>query len=131
MNIKYKIIASVLFFQINFLFAENNFEKNTSLTVEEVSIYSEKVLIDALDFVKNGNVDEAIEKLEKLIELNPSFNAAQLIYADLMLSRSQPITDFGNITNAPYTRINSLLSEVKARWNFHKATIDTIKYHHP
>ena len=127
MNIKYKIIASILFFQINFLFAENNFEKNTSLTVEEVSIYSEKVLIDALDFVKNGNVDEAIEKLEKLIELNPSFNAAQLIYADLMLSRSQPITDFGNITNAPYTRINSLLSEVKARWNFHKATIDNNK----
>ena len=127
MNIKYKIIASVLFFQTNFLFAENNFEKNTSLTVEEVSIYSEKVLIDALDFVKNGNVDEAIEKLEKLIELNPSFNAAQLIYADLMLSRSQPITDFGNITNAPYTRINSLLSEVKARWNFHKATIDNNK----
>ena len=127
MNIKYKILASMLFFQINFLFAENNFEKNTSLTVEEVSIYSEKVLIDALDFVKNGNVDEAIEKLEKLIELNPSFNAAQLIYADLMLSRSQPITDFGNITNAPYTRINSLLSEVKARWNFHKATIDNNK----
>ena len=92
-----------------------------------MAIYSEKVLIDALDFVKNGNVDEAIEKLEKLIELNPSFNAAQLIYADLMLSRSQPITDFGNITNAPYTRINSLLSEVKARWNFHKATIDNNK----
>ncbi|MAJ91049.1 MAG: hypothetical protein CMF40_02555 [Legionellales bacterium] len=127
MSIRYKIIASILFLQSNILSAEGNSSGEISLSEAEISIYSEKALIQAVEYVRNNEINKAIEELNQLLKTNPSFNAAQLMYADLMLSRSKAITDFGNITSAPFNHIDSLLTEVKARWDFHKNSVDKNK----
>ena len=127
MRIRYKIIASILFLQSNILSADGNSSGDISLSEAEISLYSEKALIQAVEYVRNNEINKAIEELNQLLKTNPSFNAAQLMYADLMLSRSKAITDFGNITNAPFNHIDSLLTEVKARWNFHKNSVDKNK----
>ena len=92
-----------------------------------LSIHSESLLINAVDNIRNSNTDKAIKSLRQLIKINPDFKAAQLMYADLMLSRSQVITDFGNIPNASFERISALRDEVQARWLNHKTPVDKNK----
>ena len=122
MKVKYKNLILMLFL-CNFSIAEDDIGSSLLSSDKNLSMYSESILIGAIDNVRKKKIDKALEQLNKLIKINPDFKAAQLIYADLMLSRSQKITDFGNIQNASFDHINSLLSEVKARWDFHKLTI--------
>tara|TARA_B100001964_G_scaffold101195_1_gene113148 strand:- start:321 stop:1532 length:1212 start_codon:yes stop_codon:yes gene_type:complete len=126
MKVKYKNLILMLFL-CNCSVAEDDIGPSLLSSDKDLSMYSESILIGAIDNVRKNKIDKALEKLNKLIKINPDFKAAQLIYADLMLSRSQKITDFGNIQNASFDHINSLLSEVKARWNFHKLTIEKDK----
>ena len=92
-----------------------------------LSTYSESLLIKALDHINNKETEAALKDLQQLIKVNPDFKAAQLMYADMMLARSQPITDFGNIPNVSYERINALREEVQARWNYNKSPVDRNK----
>ena len=126
MKVKYKNLILMLFL-CNFSIAEDDIGSSLLSSDKDLSMYSESILIGAIDNVRKKKIDKALEQLNKLIKINPDFKAAQLIYADLMLSRSQKITDFGNIQNASFDHINSLLSEVKARWDFHKITIEKDK----
>ena len=126
MKVKYKNLILILFL-CNFSIAEDDIRSSLLLSDKDLSMYSESILIGAIDNVRKNKINKALEQLNKLIKINPDFKAAQLIYADLMLSRSQKITDFGNIQNASFDHINSLLSEVKARWDFHKLTIEKDK----
>ena len=126
MKVKYKNLILMLFL-CNFSIAEDDIRPSLLPSDKDLSMYSESILIGAIDNVRKNKIDKALEQLNKLIKINPDFKAAQLIYADLMLSRSQKITDFGNIQNASFDHINSLLSEVKARWDFHKITIEKDK----
>lgn len=79
----------------------------------------EAMLIDALEKVKDSRIDEAIDDLELLTRMQPDFKLAQLMYGDLLLARSRPITDFGNNYNAPLEVINSLRDEARVRWQHH------------
>ena len=126
MKVKYKNLILMLFL-CNFSIAEDDIGSSLLSSDKDLSMYSESILIGAIDNVRKKKIDKALEQLNKLIKINPDFKVAQLIYADLMLSRSQKITDFGNIQNASFDHINSLLSEVKARWDFHKITIEKDK----
>lgn len=126
MKVKYKNLILMLFL-CNFSIAEDDIRSSLLPLDKDLSMYSESILIGAIDNVRKNKINKALEQLNKLIKINPDFKAAQLIYADLMLSRSQKITDFGNIQNASFDHINSLLSEVKARWDFHKLTIEKDK----
>jgi murein L,D-transpeptidase YafK len=92
-----------------------------------LSTYSESLLINAVENIKNNKTELAIKDLRQLIKVNPGFKAAQLMYADLMLARSQVITDFGNIPNASFERITALRDEVQARWLNHKLPVDRNK----
>jgi murein L,D-transpeptidase YafK len=92
-----------------------------------LSTHSESLLINALENIKNDKTEQAIKDLRQLIKINPSFKVAQLIYADMMLARSQAITDFGNVPNVSFERITALLDEVQARWRYHKSPVDRDK----
>jgi len=128
MNTRLKnIVLFILFWNVNILAAENNLQSNILVSDRNLSVYSEKILISAVNNIKQHKIEKALEQLKELLKINPDFKVAQLIYADLMLSRSQPITDFGNIQNASFENINSLLSEIKARWDFHEEKIDENK----
>ncbi len=79
----------------------------------------ENLLIQALEKIRVGKIDAAIEDMEKLTNLKPDFKLAQLIYADLLLSKAQGITDFGNYYSVPFERIASLRQEARVRWQRH------------
>jgi murein L,D-transpeptidase YafK len=82
-------------------------------------------LIQALDDISNNRIDTALANLEGLVQVNPRFRLAQLVYADLLMSRSREITDFGNQPSASYIDITALREEAKARWRHHHHAADT------
>ena len=89
--------------------------------------HSESLLVNALDKISNNETEQAIDDLRRLIKLNPDFKAAQIMYADMLLARTQGITDFGNISNVSFERISALRDEVQARWSYHKTPADRDK----
>ncbi len=92
-----------------------------------ITEYSETILINAIEKIKNQRIDEALSDLEELVNINPKFSLAQLIYADLLTAKSNKVTDFGNFYNAPYDQIDALRNEAKARWDYHKSRTDQNK----
>ncbi len=92
-----------------------------------LSNYSESLLIEALEHISSTDTETALKELRQLIKVNPDFKVAQLMYADLMLAKSQKITDFGNIPNASFERINALREELQARWRYRQSPVDRDK----
>lgn len=127
MKINYKLLL--------FIFCIGNFTLPASAgdllskatSNQGLSTHSESLLINAVEKIKNNHAEQAIKDLRHLIKVNPDFKAAQLMYADLMLARSQVITDFGNLPNASFERITALRDEVKARWHNHISPVDRKK----
>ncbi len=89
-----------------------------------LSVYSESLLLNAVDHIRSNNTEAALSELRQLTRINPDFKAAQMMYADMLMARAQPLTDFGNIYNAPYDKISALREEVRARWQYHQQPID-------
>ena len=89
-----------------------------------LSVYSESLLLNAVDHIRSNNTEAALSELRQLTRINPDFKAAQMMYADMLMARAQPLTDFGNIYNAPYDKISALREEVRARWQYHQRPID-------
>ena len=84
----------------------------------------ESMLIAAMEKIKNNRIDEALNDLELLTSLQPDFKLAQLMYGDLLLARSRPITDFGNSYTAPMETISSLREEAIVRWQHHLSPLN-------
>lgn len=76
----------------------------------------EQQLVDALEKIRQTRIDDALAELKQLVNANPKFRLAQLIYADMLLSRSRPIHGFGNFPGATYDQIAALRDEADARW---------------
>jgi len=75
--------------------ADDDLSKST--THKRQIVQPETLLLKAVENIRNSDTERALINLKQLVKANPNFNAAQLMYADLMLARSQVITDFGNI----------------------------------
>src|SRR4030067_1343623 len=75
--------------------------------VQNVSHHSEQLLLNAIEKIRNDDFDGALTELRHLVKLNPQFNLAQLMYADLLSARAHRITDFGNLLTAPYKQITA------------------------
>jgi murein L,D-transpeptidase YafK len=76
----------------------------------------EAALIRALENVRRDQIDGAIDELRRVVEVNPNFRLAQLMYADLLLAKSRPITDFGSMPSASLGQVAALRDEARARW---------------
>lgn len=81
----------------------------------------ETLLINALGKIRDNEIEKALDDLKLLVKAKPNFKLAQLIYADLLLARSRPITDFGHFSALPYDYVKSLREEAKVRWKHHLA----------
>ena len=81
----------------------------------------EDQLITTLQDIQNQRFDGALEKIEGLVQNNPKFKLAQLIYADLLLAKTGPINDFGNpgLDAKSSSNIDGLKKEAQARWQHH------------
>ncbi len=89
--------------------------------VHDMDSGQEAMLVQVLQKVSASRVDEAMTDLRGLLAANPGFRLAQMVYADLLQSRSGPITEFGAIPFAPYHQINALRDEARARLQHYSA----------
>ena len=94
-----------------------------TLTVNAQDVHRngyEQSLIKSLDDLSQQRITPAFERIEQLVEDNPKFRLAQLIYADLLLAKAQPLTQFGAhpeaIKKAPKARLQGLRDEARKRW---------------
>ncbi len=62
--------------------------------------HDEALLVEALNHVHRQRLDAAIGSIESLVEKNPKFRLAQLVYGDLLLAKAGPIEGFGNVGGA-------------------------------
>jgi murein L,D-transpeptidase YafK len=75
----------------------------------------EALLAHSLQAIGNNKLDVALNEVDSLLKANPNFKLAQLVKGDLLLARSQPLSDFGNAPNAPKDRMEDLRDEARAR----------------
>ena len=87
-----------------------------TIPIHNVDHQYEAILVNALGKIKDNKIDDALSDLEHLVRINPNFKLAQLIYADLLLAQTRPITDFGNFSAIPYENIAALREEARVRW---------------
>lgn len=95
----------------------------SAITVNAEDIHRndyEQSLIQSLDDLSQQRIEPAFERIEQLVEDNPKFRLAQLIYADLLLAKAQPLTEFGAHpevqTKAPKAKLQGLRDEARKRW---------------
>ena len=100
---------------------------SNSTDTKYISQHSEILLLNSIEKIRNNDFDSALAELKHLVKLNPDFNLAQLMYADLLSARARPISDFGNLFNASYEQISALREEAKARWRYYQSPPDVNK----
>lgn len=76
----------------------------------------ETLLINSLKALSQSNVDEALVIVQKIVRENPNFKLAQLIYADLLMAKTRPISLPGAIVRNDSGKVQPLLDEARARW---------------
>ena len=80
----------------------------------------ETLLVEALNHVRSQRLDAALGSIESLVERNPKFRLAQLVYGDLLLAKSQPIERFGNVDGATMRGpVTELRDEAVSRFRHH------------
>ena len=75
----------------------------------------EENLVQTIDTLSQQGLDPALQRIEKLVAENPNFKLAQLIYADLLLAKTQPLNDFGDYLGASKKQLDGLRDEAKQR----------------
>lgn len=75
----------------------------------------ERLLVDALELVGAGDVDGALLHLEDLIGRREDFKLAQLVYADLLATKTRPLDSFGDIDGSTGEDLAALREEALAR----------------
>ena len=81
----------------------------------------EVALIGALDDARAGRAEAALQRLEALVERNPNFRLAQLVYADLLLARSGRVGGFGAAVSDSGERLEDLRAEALARLSHYRS----------
>ena len=85
----------------------------------QLQLKEEALLVDTLNHIRDRHMDAALDSIETLVELNPNFRLAQLVYGDLLLAKSQPIDEFGNLSVKARGRIDELRDEARTRLRSH------------
>lgn len=61
---------------------------------------AEARLIEIYKLVGKGDTRDALQKSEGLVRDHPNFQLAQLLYGDLLASRTRPVNAFGDVTDS-------------------------------
>lgn len=94
----------------------------TSQDEEQSAVHNsatENQLITTLRDIQEQRVDGALEKIGNLVQSNPQFKLAQVIYGDLLLAKAGAIRDFGSGLSLPRNEVDGLKSEAVIRWQHH------------
>lgn len=76
----------------------------------------ERQLIRALYLFRNGDVQGAIDDVRQLVAREPNFRLAQLVYGDLLASRSGVPVSVDAQSSLPRASIEGLVAEARQRW---------------
>ena len=93
--------------------------------VNPYTLTYEDELIAAIQLIRAGLVDDALEQIEKILDNKPDFKLAQLIYGDLLMAKAEGITDFGHFNPAYIDEISALRQEAQVRWHHKQNPPDT------
>ena len=74
----------------------------------------ERLLVNAVDALEAGRIDDAQEHLQELVAYRPDFRLAQLVYADLLTARTRPLARFGSLGTA-HDNLEALKDEALRR----------------
>ena len=76
---------------------------------------TEAMLVQSLLSVRENRLGDALRQIDALLVSNPNFRLAQLIKGDLLLAHARPISNIGNVQDAPAEAVNDLREEARAR----------------
>jgi murein L,D-transpeptidase YafK len=76
--------------------------------------YTEGLLVKSLLAVTQGQVQEALDTIDQLLQTTPNFKLAHLVRGDLLMARAQELQGFGNTATSPEA-INDLREEARKR----------------
>jgi murein L,D-transpeptidase YafK len=86
------------------------------VTVDDVRVdENEQVLLEILDDVRAARLPMALEKAKRLVERNPKFRLAQLVYADLLMAQDRPVASFGGTFARNNNKVGALRDEARRR----------------
>jgi murein L,D-transpeptidase YafK len=74
-------------------------------------------LARSVQAMRSNKMELALNEVDALLKQNPNFKLGQLLRGDLLLARAQPLSNFGNVPNAPREQMDNLRAEAKARLN--------------
>ena len=77
----------------------------------------ETLLLASLGDLQQNQMSGAVDKLRTLVQEQPDFKLAQLIYADLMAAQSGSLSAVGNNGKSDQKTLQGLISEARARMN--------------
>ena len=86
-----------------------------SLALTVQAAHPEQRLLSALQLVQQGQMSQAESQLQSLLNDEPQFRAANLLYADILKARSRPLQAPG-MGIAQSDELKSLVSEIQLRW---------------
>ncbi|MBQ0757689.1 MAG: L,D-transpeptidase family protein [Amphritea sp.] len=98
----------------------------TALSVQaenaELSLDQETLLLASLGDLQQNQMNGAMSKLRTLIDEQPDFRLAQLIYADLMSAQGGTLSAVGNNGQSDKKTLQGLISEARARMSVDRYT---------
>lgn len=94
----------------------------------ELNLDQETLLLASLGDLQQNQMNGAMSKLRTLIDEQPDFRLAQLIYADLMSAQGGTLSAVGNNGQSDRKTLQGLISEARARMSVdrYKPQPDTI-----
>lgn len=87
-----------------------------------LSLDQETLLLASLGDLQQNQMNGAMSKLRTLIEEQPDFRLAQLIYADLMAAQGVTLSAVGNNGQSDKKTLQGLISEARARMSVDRYT---------
>lgn len=109
----YKLVPGILFAAA--IAAQPLHAESPASSPAQVQPDNEQLLLSSLRHLRENRVDSALQDLRMLTSQQPDFRLAQLIYADLMTARGEPLTDVGRNRAIDDKQLHGLISEAKAR----------------
>ncbi|RRC98361.1 hypothetical protein EHS89_14845 [Amphritea balenae] len=100
----------MLFSAVCSLLSFNTLAEDTALSLDQ-----ETLLLAGLGDLQQNQVGGAVAKLRTLVQEQPDFKLAQLIYADLLAAQSGTLSAMGNNGKGDQKTLQGLISEARAR----------------
>ncbi len=75
----------------------------------------ERLLVQALQSIKQGQLQQALDVIQQLLVISPNFKLAHLIHGDLLTAKARTLHRFGDVGEAENAKILDLKAEAEIR----------------